>query len=59
MLDSSYGLSITQSATLIIYNGGNRLVVDIPGVDGYVDPSTISEKGRLYVDSNGFVKAKI
>lgn len=58
-LDSSYGLSITQSATLIIYNGGNKLVVDIPGVDGYVDPSTISEKGRLYVDSNGFVKAKI
>ena len=42
-----------------IYTGGNKLVVNIPGINGAVDPSSITEKGRLYVDANGFVKAKI
>ena len=42
-----------------IYTGGNKLVVNIPGINGAADPSSIKEKGRLYVDANGFVKAKI
>lgn len=42
-----------------IYTGGNRLTVNIPGVNGTADPSSITERGRLYVDTNGFVKAKI
>ena len=42
-----------------IYTGGNRLTVNIPGVNGTADPSSIKERGRLYVDTNGFVKAKI
>lgn len=42
-----------------IYTGGNKLVVNIPGINSAVDPSSITEKGRLYVDANGFVKAKI
>lgn len=59
MADSKYGLYLTSNCVVELYKGGNRLVVDIPGVEAFVDPSTITEQGRLYVDSNGFVKAKI
>lgn len=59
MVDSKYGLYLLDDCSIELYKGGNRLVVDIPGVEAFVDPSTITEQGRLYVDSNGFVKAKI
>lgn len=59
MADSKYGLYLLDDCSIELYKGGNRLVVDIPGVEAFVDPSTITEQGRLYVDSNGFVKAKI
>ena len=59
MVDSDLGLYLLYDFSIELYKGGNRLIVDIPGVDAFVDPSTITEQGRLYVDSNGFVKAKI
>ena len=74
--DSSYGISaqdcifyqsgnvtkITQNITIEMYSGGNKLIFDLPGIEGGGIPSSVLdtlEKGRAYIDASGCVKVKL
>lgn len=55
------GTYVTRDMQISIYEGGNILVLNVPGSQGGgVPPSEYEsyEQGRVYVDSSGFVRCK-
>ena len=53
---------ITQNLSIEMYSGGNKLILNIPGIEGGGVPSSeidTYEKGRAYIDSSGSVRVKL
>ncbi len=60
--DNFSGCYFTQDVTLEVLQGGNRLVVNIPGIEGQgvtSDEIDSYETGRLYIDSSRYLRVKI
>lgn len=53
---------ITQNLSVEMYSGGNKLIFDLPGIEGGGIPSSVLdtfEKGRAYINASGCVKVKL
>ena len=54
------GAYVTKDMEILIYKGGNKLVVNIPGIDGGgVHDIDSLEKGQVYIAESGYMKVKL